>query len=159
MIIGTFTYDEKTGTYTGHVVTLSFERQGVALIPNATRSDKEPDYRVIVEASGAELGAAWSRTSERGQDYLSVLLDGPLLPKPLNAALFPGDEGAEASLVWSRPRRKPKPPPDRSGSRQASIRKDGGFVVFKRGERGRDRPAPGCWKSGSRVCGMRGSDI
>jgi uncharacterized protein (DUF736 family) len=108
MIIGNFTF--KNGTYTGDIVTLSFEKRGVAFIPTDKTGDKEPDYRVTAptEAGPVELGAAWKRTSERGQDFVSVSLDGPLLSAPFNAALFPEKDGSNASLVWNRPKKKAK---------------------------------------------------
>jgi uncharacterized protein (DUF736 family) len=108
-IIGNFTFDKKKNTYTGDIVTLSFEKRGVMFIPTEKSGDKEPDYRVTVgtEAGPVELGAAWKRTSERGQDFVSVALDGPLLAAPFNAALFPDKDG-NASLVWNRPKKKAK---------------------------------------------------
>ena len=35
----------------------------------------------------AELGAAWKQRSNAGNDYLSVVLDDPSLPQPLNSTL------------------------------------------------------------------------
>jgi uncharacterized protein (DUF736 family) len=110
MIIGNFTLDKKKNTYTGDIVTLSFEKRGVAFVPtDGKNGEKEPDYRVTAptEAGTVEIGAAWKRTSERGQDFVSVALDGPLLSAPFNAALF-SDEKGNASLVWDRPRKKAK---------------------------------------------------
>jgi uncharacterized protein (DUF736 family) len=108
-IIGNFTFDKKKNTYTGDIVTLSFEKRGVTFIPTEKNGDKEPDYRVTVatEAGPVELGAAWKRTSEKGQDFVSVALDGPLLSAPFNAALFPDKDG-KAALVWNRPKKKEK---------------------------------------------------
>lgn len=109
MIIGNFIYDTKKKTYTGDIVALSFEKRGVVFNPVEKNGEKEPDYRVTVPAEGGsvELGAAWKRTSERGQDFVSVSLDGPLLAGPFNAALFPDREG-NATLVWTRPKKKAK---------------------------------------------------
>ena len=54
----------------------------------------------------AELGAAWSKRSSEGRDYLSVKLDDPSFNAPIYANLFE-DEGGEAfSLVWSRPAKR-----------------------------------------------------
>jgi uncharacterized protein (DUF736 family) len=106
MIIGNYTYDEKTDTYTGDVSTLTVQRAAVQFTPNAKSSDKEPDYRIVAETprGTVELGAAWKKTSERGQDYLSVAIDDPALPGSLNAALFPSEDGETAALVWTRPK-------------------------------------------------------
>lgn len=109
MIIGNFTHDAKKKTYTGDIVALSFEKRGVTFTPVEKNSEKEPDYRVTVatESGTSELGAAWKRTSERGQDFISVSLDGPLLAAPFNAALFTDKDG-NATLVWTRPKKKAK---------------------------------------------------
>jgi uncharacterized protein (DUF736 family) len=104
MIIGNFTYDAKANTYLGDIVTLNFSLSAVSFVPNEKNSDKEPDYRVVSTRTNGtvELGAGWKRSSERGTDFISVSLDGPLLPSPFNAALF--TDGETASLVWTRPK-------------------------------------------------------
>jgi uncharacterized protein (DUF736 family) len=110
MIIGNFKHDAKADTYAGDVTTLTFQRSDVQLRPVEKSSDKEPDYRIVAQtgAGTVEFGAAWKRTSERGQDFLSVSIDDPSLAGPLNAALFPGEKGKSAQLVWNRPKRKAK---------------------------------------------------
>jgi uncharacterized protein (DUF736 family) len=110
MIIGNFKRNAKADTYTGDVSTLTFNRDNVQLTPNAKSNDKEPDYRIVAKAGTGtvEFGAAWKRTSERGQDFLSVSIDDPALPGSLNAALFTAEDGESATLVWTRPKSKPK---------------------------------------------------
>jgi uncharacterized protein (DUF736 family) len=109
-IIGNFTYSSKVDTYQGDVTTLTFHASNVQLTPNAKIGDKEPDYRVVAQNGNGvvELGGAWKRTSERGQQFLSVAIDDPALSAPLNAALFPADDGETATLVWNRPKPKAK---------------------------------------------------
>jgi uncharacterized protein (DUF736 family) len=104
MIIGNFKQDQ-TGAYAGEIKTLTLLRAKVLFRPVEDKSAKGPDYRVMVEgAPGAvELGAAWKRTSEGGREFLSVRLDDPALPRALNAALMPSDDGKGAILIWSRP--------------------------------------------------------
>lgn len=110
MIIGTFSYDKETNSFKGDILTLSFQFTSVDITPTDKKSDKEPDYRVTARTSTgqAELGAAWKRTSDKGLEFISVSLDAPLLNAPLNAALFLGEDGQGASLVWNRPKAKPK---------------------------------------------------
>ena len=48
----------------------------------------------------AEIGAAWSKRSEEGRDYLSLKLDDPSFPAPIYANLFKGE--TDYTLVWSR---------------------------------------------------------
>ena len=105
-IIGNFKYDVEADTYTGNVTTLTFHRDSVQLVPNEKNGEREPDYRVVAATAlgTVEFGAAWKRTSERGQAFLSVAIDDPALPASLNAALFPSEDGATAALVWTRPK-------------------------------------------------------
>jgi uncharacterized protein (DUF736 family) len=127
MIIGNFSYDPGSDVYRGEIITLTLQRY-VEFHPNEKTSDKEPDYRVIQVRDGAvfELGAAWKRSSERGRDYLSIMLDDPALPSSLNAALFPSaDDQDQAALVWQRQNRKApaaEPNPPAAESKPANAR-------------------------------------
>ena len=96
MIIGTFT--KKNEGYTGKLVTLT-HGQALTFEP----APKGADYKVTI--GGVEVGAAWKRTAkESGKAYLSVKLDSPFLPAPVNCALMEQDSGH--ILVWSRDDRK-----------------------------------------------------
>ena len=100
--IGSF---KKSGNeYQGEIVTLSVQARGVRIVPEANRSnDNAPSHRVFV--GRAEIGAAWSKRSNEGRDYLSVKLDDPSFPAPIYATLIEveGEEGLQ--LIWSRPNR------------------------------------------------------
>ena len=101
--IGTF---KKSGNgYTGDITTLSVQAKGVRVTAEENRSnDNAPTHRVCV--GKAEIGAAWTKRSNEGRDYLSVKLDDPSFTAPIYANLF-DDEGAETySLIWSRPNGK-----------------------------------------------------
>jgi uncharacterized protein (DUF736 family) len=108
MIIGNFTYDTDKDVYTGALMTLTVHREEVRICANEKKADREPDYRVVAQTAWGtfEFGAAWKRTSERGQDFLSVSLDDPSLGGPLNAALFLDEDDDSAALVWTRPKAK-----------------------------------------------------
>ena len=100
--IGSF---KKVGSeFQGEIVTLSVQAKGVRIVPETNRSnDNAPSHRVYV--GRAEIGAAWSKRSEEGRDYLSLKLDDPSFNAPIYANLF-DDEGGEAyTLIWSRPRK------------------------------------------------------
>jgi uncharacterized protein (DUF736 family) len=114
MIIGNFVYDQARDTYTGTITTLTVEHRVVFHGINRT-SEKGPDYRIMEnwDNDGAELGAAWKRTSETGQAFLSVLIDDPALPAPINAAMFRTD--SKANLVWSRTQPRPHAPASEPG--------------------------------------------
>ena len=101
--IGTF---KKSGNeYQGEIVTLSVQARGVRIVPKANRSnDNAPSHRVFV--GRAEIGAAWSKRSNEGRDYLSLKLDDPSFNAPIFANLFDDEDGDGFSLIWSRSRKK-----------------------------------------------------
>jgi uncharacterized protein (DUF736 family) len=95
--------------YAGHVHTLSLDIK-VVLVP-AEHSDAEnaPDYRIHVgeDDAGPEIGAAWKRTGEKAGEYVSLLIDDPVLPQPIRANLFhSSDDGTAWGLHWNRPPRR-----------------------------------------------------
>ena len=97
--IGTF---RKTGNeYTGEIVTLSLQTRNVRLVPETRATgDNAPSHRVYV--GRAEIGAAWSKTSNEGRDYLGLKLDDPSFTAPIYANLFDDEDGDTFSLIWSR---------------------------------------------------------
>ena len=101
--IGSF---KKSGSeYQGEIVTLSVQTKGVRIVPEANRpNDNAPSHRVFV--GRAEIGAAWSKRSNEGRDYLSLKLDDPSFTAPIFANLFDDEDGEGSSLIWSRSRKK-----------------------------------------------------
>jgi uncharacterized protein (DUF736 family) len=51
----------------------------------------------------AEIGAAWSKRSNEGREYLGLKLDDPSFNAPIYANLFDDEAGEGYSLIWSRP--------------------------------------------------------
>ena len=99
--IGTFT---KTGNeYKGEIVTMSVQQKNVRIVPEASDSESAPSHRVFV--GRAEIGAAWTKRSNEGRDYLSVKLDDPSFTAPIFANLFDDEDGTTYNLIWSRARR------------------------------------------------------
>ena len=90
--------------FQGEIVTLSVQAKGVRIVPDTNRaSDNAPSHRVYV--GRAEIGAAWSKRSSEGRDYLSVKLDDPSFTVPIYANLVE-DDGETFTLIWSRSRKQ-----------------------------------------------------
>jgi len=101
--IGSF---KKVGSdFQGEIVTLSVQAKGVRVVPEANRSNENaPSHRVYV--GRAEIGAAWSKRSNEGRDYLSLKLDDPSFNAPIFANLFDDEDGEGYTLIWSRPTKR-----------------------------------------------------
>lgn len=100
--IGSFT---KSGdSYKGEIVTMSVQTKNVRIVPEeASENENAPTHRVFV--GRAEIGAAWTKTSNEGRDYLSVKLDDPSFTAPIFANLFDDEDGKTYNLIWSRARK------------------------------------------------------
>ena len=100
--IGTF---KKTADneFSGEIVTLSVQAKGVRIVPD-TRATGEnaPSHRVLV--GRAEIGAAWTKRSHEGREYLGLKLDDPSFTNPIYANLFDDEDGKTFNLIWSRAR-------------------------------------------------------
>jgi uncharacterized protein (DUF736 family) len=110
MIIGNFTYDKARDAYMGELAILSVAARKVVFQASEPKADKAPSYRVIglSKTGDVEFGAAWKKRSDEGRDYLSVRLDDPALPQPVNCALVESSDREGFILVWSRDSRKAK---------------------------------------------------
>ena len=103
--IGTF---KPTATgFEGTIATLTTNKKVRFVANEKKKTENSPDY--FVKSGRCDLGVAWNDVTEPDDDtapleYISVKLDGPEMAKPINAALFHREDGAD--LVWSRP--KPK---------------------------------------------------
>lgn len=99
--IGTF---KKTSSneFTGEIITLSVQAKTVRIVSETrTTGENAPSHRVLV--GRAEIGAAWSKRSNEGRDYLGLKLDDPSFTAPIYANLFEDEDGDSFSLIWSRP--------------------------------------------------------
>jgi uncharacterized protein (DUF736 family) len=100
--IGSF---KKSGSeFQGEIVTLSVQTKNVRIVPESNRAnDNAPSHRIYV--GRAAIGAAWSKRSNEGRDYLSVKLDDPSFNAPIYANLFDDEDGEGFTLIWSRGRK------------------------------------------------------
>ncbi|SMH43424.1 DUF736 domain-containing protein [Azospirillum agricola] len=99
--IGTF---KKTGTndYTGEIITLSVQAKNVRIVPEGRATgENTPSHRIFI--GRVEIGAAWSKRSAEGRDYLGLKLDDPSFNAPIYANLVSDEDGDGFSLIWSRP--------------------------------------------------------
>ena len=97
--IGTF----KTAgdEFTGEIVTLTVQARRVRIVSVDQRtSDNAPSHRVFVGT--AEIGAAWTKTSQGGRVYLGLKLDDPSFAAPVFANLVADEDGESHRLIWSR---------------------------------------------------------
>ena len=102
--IGTF---KKTGSneFTGEIVTLGLQAKNVRIVPDIRATgENAPSHRVYL--GRVELGAAWSKRSNEGHDYLGLKLDDPSFTAPIYANLVEDEDGQNYSLIWSRPNRR-----------------------------------------------------
>ena len=86
--IGSF---KKSGQeFQGEIVTLSLKTKGVRIVLETDRtSENTPSHRVYV--GRAEIGAAWSKRSSEGRDYLSATSDASF-NAPLDFQLRTNDD-------------------------------------------------------------------
>lgn len=101
-VIGTFT-PAKDGGWVGTIRTLTIDAK-VRLVPNDDRTSKKaPAFRVFV--GNSRIGGAWEAKTGglSPKHYFRVKLDDPMLPGPINAAMFVSEHGDTAQLLWSRP--------------------------------------------------------
>ncbi len=94
--IGNFTRDGDT--FSGAITTLALKAKAT-IQPINKPSPQAPDYRVY--AGGAEIGAAWVKTSKGERPYLSVKLDDPSFAGAIYCRLIELD-GGRHGLLWSR---------------------------------------------------------
>jgi uncharacterized protein (DUF736 family) len=102
-IIGTFRKDGEN--YTGSIETLTL-RAKLTFEPTPKKSDNAPDFRVLNHTDDytSEIGAAWTKTSREGAQYLSVRLDDPSFVAPINCRLIKTGSESGHSLLWERAR-------------------------------------------------------
>jgi uncharacterized protein (DUF736 family) len=88
----------------GNIVTLSVQAKGVRIVPVANHTGgNAPSHRVYL--AGAEIGAAWTKQTNEGREFLSIALDDPSFAAPIHASLFRDEDGQGFTLTWSRQRR------------------------------------------------------
>jgi uncharacterized protein (DUF736 family) len=110
---GSLTRIDRGGIHLKGPIRLGARLDGVlALIkhPRAGTSGDHPDYLAEYTPQGGSprpAGAAWNKHSDRIGGFISISLDDPDWPSPINLTAFPikGDQDNPTwVIVWSRPR-------------------------------------------------------
>lgn len=95
----------------------SFYSGDVFIVPvDDKRSEGSPDWMVKVpDPAGGwqEFGAAWTKKTKVGEEFLSITFDDPMMPHPVYVSAFPLDQQPEDGsehyrVVWTRARRQPQ---------------------------------------------------
>lgn len=104
--IGQFTRHE--AGFSGRVHTLALRLDVAIVLAEPSDAENAPDYRLHADnEDGPEIGAGWTRNSEKAGEYLSIHLDDPSFVQPIRARLFRnGDDAISWSLHWSRQRER-----------------------------------------------------
>jgi uncharacterized protein (DUF736 family) len=96
----------KDGSFGGTLILPSLAGAEIVIEPVEKKKPTAPDYRAYI--GDFESGAAWKRTSKKGNDYLSLkLIDPTFHASVMYPVLLKSDDGY--SLDWS-PTRKIKTP-------------------------------------------------
>jgi uncharacterized protein (DUF736 family) len=105
--IGSFSHDDLFGQE-GTLETSTLKAK-IKFVPLRDRSGKQPDYRILL--GKREVGAAGSRTSKSGGEYLFLKLSDPRQPAPVCCNLYRNASGP--AVLWAAE-------PDGPAPRQAS---------------------------------------
>jgi len=94
--IGSFSQDDLFGQE-GTLETATLTAK-VKFVPLRERSGNQPDFRIL--QGKRDIGAAWSRTSKTGGEYLFLKLADPGQPVPLFCHLYRKASGP--AVLWTR---------------------------------------------------------
>ena len=103
-IVATLTA-KSDGSFEGTLTTLTVSA-AIAIVPNTNKTkDSEPDYRIVSQRNGFELGAGWKRFARStGREYISVTLSAPEFGTIYgNVADAPGGVPDQKVIIWNPP--------------------------------------------------------
>tara|TARA_B100000780_G_scaffold262761_1_gene216159 strand:- start:859 stop:1227 length:369 start_codon:yes stop_codon:yes gene_type:complete len=92
----------------GEVRTLQLQ-QKIKLLPNPNKTNKDaPDFIISAlcfNGGDIQIGAAWRKTKDKigapPVHFISLSMDDPSFPNPLNVAAFKADDG-RYEITWRR---------------------------------------------------------
>jgi len=102
--------DGSTEYFTGEIATMRLQLAFELRANENPRSDRAPTHLALVRVpNGTEyhVGAGWLREAKhgphRGRKFLSLSFDSPDMPRPLNVAAYPPEDGTgEWEIAWRR---------------------------------------------------------
>lgn len=108
------TLHRKRDGFEGQLSTMQFAAS-VVLLPNRRKQgENDPDFEVFAINPNGELirvGAAWKKAMKapgrEGNEFLSITLDDPSFPAPLNVAAFESEEPDRFNISWRRRQSRP----------------------------------------------------
>ncbi len=106
MKLGKFTQD-KDGNFHGKIRAYGLPETSVILTEQTSQNGK-PYYSIVGDPLNAAFDGGAAYPKQKGKlEYLSVTLDSPVFPVPVNAGLFQDKANPEIfNLVWDRPQPK-----------------------------------------------------
>lgn len=98
----------------GSVKTLSLSLELVLRPTGEGTNSSRPSHRVYAKSGNsqyAEIGSAWTKEmtspDKFGQTFLSITLDDPSFPQPLNVSAFKQPNSDEYAITWRRRQDRP----------------------------------------------------
>src|SRR6266516_829643 len=86
--------------YAGKIETLTVNVPAKLEPVTDKKREKSPDFRLF--SGEREIGTAWKRTTQEGAEYLSVIIEDPIFPAPVNCKLVKSSIDSQHTLIWSR---------------------------------------------------------
>jgi uncharacterized protein (DUF736 family) len=93
-------FNQAGESYIGKLETLTVNLQATLEPVTDKKREKFPDFRLF--AGTREIGAAWKRTTQEGAEFLSVIIEDPVFPAPVNCRLVKSGIEGRYALIWSR---------------------------------------------------------
>ena len=85
--------------FEGAIKTLQLSSKLTLTVNDNKQSENAPDF--IACAGDIEIGAGWNKTSEKGNEFISLSIDDPSLANPIYASVFANkDNGFD--IIWNR---------------------------------------------------------
>ena len=94
--------------FEGRLKTLTIDRPLTLVAVDPCDVENAPDYRIMAGEGEEtyEVGAGWKHVGDKAGSFVTLVVDDPVLPRPLRANLFSSDDQNHV-LIWSRGARRP----------------------------------------------------